>query len=227
MKTVEVPFIFNAKLKKDLMDNERICPVCHGTGLEIVDNEYGIKGDNSTVRFPYKHQSLSSCRNCYNGVVKVCEFCGKEINRYHYDCSCNAYVASGRAKRKQQETERIQKLFEDAYPLSLGKAARELEYVHVEETEEYICADDSDLIREKLAEGYHVFATEPVEMQLDAFSICESACDELHEGAMDNLDTDSLQEILDKWIQEEAKGTLTFYPNYDIAIVEEGGDDNQ
>lgn len=72
-----------------------------------------------------------------------------------------------------------------------------------------------------------MFATEPIEMQLDAYNICESACEELHEDAMDNLDTDSLQEILDKWVQEEAKGTLTFYPNYDIAIVEEGGDDSQ
>lgn len=224
MKTVEVPFVFNAKLKKDLMDDERICSVCHGTGLEIVDNYYSIKGLEGT---PYRHQSISSCHNCYNGVIKVCKFCGKEIKRGSCGCSCDAYIASKRAKRKQQESERIQKLFEGAYPLSLGKAARELEYVHVEETEEYICADDSDLIREKLAEGYHVFATDPVEMQLDAYNVCESACEELREDAMDNLNTDSLQEVLNKWVQEEAKGTLTFYPNYDIAIVEEGGDDSQ
>lgn len=117
MKTVEVPFVFNAKLKKDLTDDERICPVCHGTGLEIVDNEYGIKGDSSTIRFPYKHQSLSSCRNCYNGVVKVCEFCGEELNRSHYDCSCDAYVASERAKKETTEIRKGTKVIRGCLPI--------------------------------------------------------------------------------------------------------------
>lgn len=59
-------------LIKDLAEHERICPVCNGLGMRIEDNIYGIKGDTSEVGrkylFSYKHQALSFCQSCYNGV---------------------------------------------------------------------------------------------------------------------------------------------------------------
>lgn len=48
---------------KDLQEDERICPVCHGLGMRIENNVYGIKGNTSEAgqreHFPYNHQSLS------------------------------------------------------------------------------------------------------------------------------------------------------------------------
>lgn len=43
-------------LKKDLQDDEVVCENCHGTGLDIADNVYGIRGDTTHigVHFPYK-----------------------------------------------------------------------------------------------------------------------------------------------------------------------------
>ena len=68
-------------LVKNLTENERICPECNGSGLKVNDNLYGIKGDTSELgrkyMFPYKHQSLSFCQSCYNGVQRLCPYCGK------------------------------------------------------------------------------------------------------------------------------------------------------
>lgn len=73
--------MFPEALIKDLQENERICPVCHGLGIRIENNVYGIKGDTSEAvqreHFPYKHQALSFCQSCFNGVQKLCEFCGE------------------------------------------------------------------------------------------------------------------------------------------------------
>ena len=51
--------LIGKKLIKDLHDNEEICPVCHGIGLRIEDNPYGLSDDpdKRTGQFPYKHQS--------------------------------------------------------------------------------------------------------------------------------------------------------------------------
>lgn len=56
--------LINVNLKKDLHDNEEVCPYCHGTGLTVVDNKYGLRNDPNksyTNSFPYKHQALSFC----------------------------------------------------------------------------------------------------------------------------------------------------------------------
>lgn len=37
--------LIGKKLIKDLHDNEEICPVCHGIGLRIEDNPYGLSDD--------------------------------------------------------------------------------------------------------------------------------------------------------------------------------------
>lgn len=79
-------------LIKDLQKNERICPVCHGLGLSITDNVYGIKGDTSEAArrkiFPYKKQSLTFCRSCYNGVQKLCPYCSMPYKRGYCYCDC-------------------------------------------------------------------------------------------------------------------------------------------
>lgn len=43
----EIKNILPDSLEKDLQDNEEICPVCHGLGVVIDKNVYGIKGDTS------------------------------------------------------------------------------------------------------------------------------------------------------------------------------------
>jgi len=58
-----------------------------------------------------------------------------------------------------------------------------------------------------------LWVTEEISISLDADSICEYACEELHEDAMDNCDIKSLQEVLDDWCNKQA-GTTTYSPCY-------------
>jgi len=39
--------MFPKILIKDLQDDERICPTCHGLGMRLENNIYGIHGDTS------------------------------------------------------------------------------------------------------------------------------------------------------------------------------------
>ena len=54
LRTEYIDVDFNLKLKKDLQEDEVICPKCGGTGLQVDDNPFGLKGENSRVMFPYK-----------------------------------------------------------------------------------------------------------------------------------------------------------------------------
>lgn len=105
--------LIGKKLIKDLHDNEEICPVCHGIGLRIEDNPYGLSDDpdKRAGQFPYKHQSIRFCPNCYNGVVRFCPDCGKQIPRCRTLCDCDASRKKTAKKKngskKQKSTSRM------------------------------------------------------------------------------------------------------------------------
>ena len=103
--------LIGKKLIKDLHDNEEICPVCHGTGLRIEDNPYGLSDDpdKRAGQFPYNHQSIRFCPNCYNGVVRFCPDCGKQIPRYRTLCDCDAVVQRRQQEENRKEKERLEK----------------------------------------------------------------------------------------------------------------------
>lgn len=75
--------LVNVNLKKDLYDNEEICQFCHGTGLVVRDNPYGLADDPDKKAgvFPYNHQVLTFCPHCYNGIVHRCKLCGEIMPR--------------------------------------------------------------------------------------------------------------------------------------------------
>lgn len=103
--------LIGKKLIKDLHDNEEICPVCHGIGLRIEDNPYGLSDDpdKRAGQFPYKHQSIRFCPNCYNGVVRFCPDCGKQIPRCRTLCDCDAVVQRRQQEENRKEKERLEK----------------------------------------------------------------------------------------------------------------------
>lgn len=69
--------LVNVHLKKDLHGDEEICEVCHGTGLVIRVNPYGLSDDPDKSRmFPYSHQTLTFCPHCFNGIIHRCNLCG-------------------------------------------------------------------------------------------------------------------------------------------------------
>lgn len=87
------------ELIKDLKDGEDICDVCEGTGIVLGDSKYGFKEDVNKYgnELPYSNQTLSLCSNCFNGVVKICEYCGEKINKL------NQHRCDGIKNKERQE----------------------------------------------------------------------------------------------------------------------------
>lgn len=216
VKTVQK--ILPQYLIKDLQENERICQVCHGLGMRIENNVYGIKGDTSEAgqreHFPYKHQALTFCQSCFNGVQKLCPYCGKPYERGDYYCDCAGQNKADEERRMKKLEERVAK----------AKEVQESDvktYLYCEEFDSYY--SEVDDFFDSYACNYNdeksrkrperLWVCSAAEIALDADSIVENACEELHEDAYENCDTNSLQKLLNSWCEKQS-GTTTYYPCY-------------
>ena len=205
-------------LVKDLAEHERICPVCNGLGMRIEDNIYGIKGDTSEAGkkylFPYKHQALSFCQNCYNGVQSLCPYCGQPYkNQAYMHCDCEG-------QKKADEEERIRK-WNEKVANAVAVDEKDVDVMlYCEEFDKYY--DTVDDFFEDYAANYkdeevynkpeRLWVTSVEKISIDAYSVIENACEGLHEDAMENIDEKDiaeLEEFLDNWCKKQT-GT-TFY----------------
>lgn len=211
--------LVNANLRKDLHDNEEICQYCHGTGMVIVNNPYELDDNPDKVagRFPYKHQSISFCTHCYNGVVHRCDLCGEIIKRGFLKCDCEKQRAVDREKISQKKEIEFQNA-----PIAPKEIEDNMECFyseHYSSNEGYFF--DWDEFFDDWFENHneddirpeYVWITEPVEMSIDAANIIETATDDLYEDAADNISDVSrkeLQDFLDNWCKHCGVGT-TYY----------------
>lgn len=209
-------------LEKDLMENERICPYCHGTGMRIENNIYGIKGDKSELakryRFPYKHQALSFCQSCFNGVQSSCPYCGRPYkNQAYTHCDCEGQKKADEEEKIKRWNEKVTKAVAiDEKDVSTKLYCEELDkyYSDIEEFfDDYYCheeyEDEETYTRPKV-----LWVTSEEKIHIDADDIVENACEDLWEDAYDQCDIASLQVLLDKWCKEQI-GTTTYYPRFD------------
>lgn len=218
----EIKKTFPKTLIKDLQEHERICPTCNGLGMIAVNRPYGIKGDTSEEakgkHFPYNHQTLSFCPNCFNGVQNLCQYCGKPITKGHIrQCDCKDYLAEEELKRIEKWRETIAKAKEVS-----EKDVNTMLYC--DENDKYFSSVD-DFLDEW--ESYHeedelkplrLWVTSTVELSFNASNILESACEDLHEEASNNCDYDELQKILDEYASKQS-GTKTYYPCYEEYVL--------
>ena len=227
--------ILNTNLRKDLHDNEEICPHCHGTGLEIIDNSYGLSDDPDKTNgmFPYKHQTISSCPWCYTGVIHRCEHCGRVIPKGYLKCDCQKQREIDAAELKKKEREQLDKA-QFAPPEVLDQS--ELFY-----SDDYGNDDGYFSDWDEFFDYWHehgetigddrpefVWATYPVEMHIDARDIVSNATEELYEDAYDDVDSKQikeLQDFLDKWCKDCGVST-TYYKDskYKVRIPWENYD---
>ncbi len=218
--------LVNANLKKDLHDNEEICQHCHGTGMVIVNNSYGLSNDPNKMGgyFPYRHQSISFCPNCYNGVVHRCPHCGKLIKKGWLKCYCEAQQKIERqeeAKKQQEELDNApiapkeivdatECFFSESYSNNEGYFFDWDEFF-----EDWFENHESDEER-----PLYVWITEPVEMSVDVQNIIESATDNLYEDAFDDITSEArkeLQEFVDGWCKRCGVGT-TYYESHKYKV---------
>ena len=214
-------------LEKDLMDNEELCPMCHGLGVVADNYIYGIQGDTSEAAkksmFPYNNQAIRFCPNCYNGIIRFCKYCGKQIQKNYIDtCDCEPY------KEKQEEEKRIQyqQKIDQAQEMDVKEIASNT-WLYDEQTNNYFPDIKSFIDSYK---DYNEYKTEKemwknlpevlwlcdhVDLSMDAASMIDYACEELHEDARNQIsseDENELQKFLDSWCKKQS-GTKTFYPN--------------
>jgi len=217
-ETRRVKILF--ELRKDLQDDEAICEHCHGTGLRIADNIYGIKGDTTqvAVRFPYKHQSLSFCTHCYNGVQKKCTHCGSLRGRSGTDCPCGHSRLERDERRRQSEAAQ----WEKARKISLAAAWETYYMLYIDNFDRYVL-DEEEL--ELAAEDCEVeiselriYGTSKRKISISAGDVAETACEDLHEDAYDQCDVGHLQSLLDIWCAEQT-GTDSYYPDFSVGVV--------
>ena len=209
-KTVEIKDAFaellGKTLIKDLHDNEEICPICHGTGLCIRDNPYGLSNDPEKKfnQFPYKHQSITSCPNCYNGVVRYCPDCGKQLSRMRTICDCEA----AQQRRQQEEDRKEQELFdktEKHEPNALGDKFLMAQSDFYPYNDGYFVSWDDffDNLDADIAERpIYVWGTSEIELSLDATDIVSTACEDMYDDAYSDIGdaaVKEMQDFLDAW----------------------------
>lgn len=211
-------------LIKDLTEYERVCPVCHGLGMKIEDNIYGIKGDTSEAgrkyHFPYKHQSLSFCQSCFNGVQRLCPYCGQPYKDQAYlHCDCEG-------QKKADEEERIKKWNEKVANAVAVDEKDVHTMLYCEEFDEYYYTvyeflDDYASYHEENERPERLWITSVEKINIDVYSILENACDDLHEDAMESIgeeDIAELEKFLDNWCSKQTR-TTTYYPCYKQYVV--------
>lgn len=229
--TINVPekikYISGETIEKDLQDNEEICRVCNGLGIVKTNYPYGIESGKKGYINWYKNEYFTLCPNCYFGVEKRCKYCGKYLPKGSSRCNCAEYKAYKRAERERKYQETIDKAKEINWKQTSY-------YVYDDKSDKYF-TDDNEFVEYYLQEYSDgsggckdfdeyfecevpkvLWNCEKIKMSMDADGIIDSACDDLHEDARDNIsgqDQKELQDFLDKWCEKQS-GTTTYYPCY-------------
>jgi len=144
----------------------------------------------------------SSAEKCC--LPDKCDKCGGESPRHWLRCdSC----------RNREEAEKEAKKEANAKRVSLANYSED----HVWIGDELVSVDDVEDMAEDGDLGVMWAVTAERGITLSAYDILESACDDLHEDAINDLDVDSLQVALDAWCAEQ---TICTYWRRDDLIVE-------
>lgn len=216
---VDCSDFLNTILVKDLQDDEIICPTCKGYGVVIDNNVYGL-GEKGKPYFPYKHQSIRFCPDCYNGVADVCEFCGKVLPKTSHKCDCEGY--------KKSKLEETQKKLKNAY----DKAAK----VSLKDYDGSFIIGDNVIDKEEFKDKYwDEFNPETSQKWVwgcesencfggvDLQEIVRERCEDGYEDMHTFLDTKSsllvqAQSLIDKWELENENQMLSYYVTNTIVV---------
>lgn len=208
--------LVNANLKKDLHDNEEICQHCHGTGMVIVNNPYGLSDDPDKTEgcFPYQHQSITFCRHCYDGVVHRCKLCGKILPKGMLKHYCAQQQEADRKERAAKEMTEFEKTA--IAPEEVVDSCFYLYSADYPHNEGYFC--DWDEFLESWHEEHDedddrpefVWITEPLEMSIDVDDLICTATLDLYDDAFRDVTKKARRELevyLEDWCKHCGVGT--------------------
>lgn len=183
---------------------EVTCYKCGNCGSVFISEEYAEK----------------CCR------PKHCEKCGAEMPHNSYYTLCEKCRAEKEATKEKERFEKAKHYTFDNVPQSSiimlysdSYGENEGYFDDLEQLEDYCEENDIEM------PGY-VWGTRCERISMDAGSIIENACEELHEDAYDWIGKESeeeLQETLNKWCEKQS-GTDTYYVDYKVAIILKEGE---
>lgn len=217
--------LLDVTLEKDLLENEIVCPQCGGTGIVIYETHYGLDDDpekKGLPNFRFKKQSLSFCPMCYNGVARICKYCGKPIMRSFNVCSCE-----GERLAKRREINKIEaKRMADA-PIATEEQIAEkggwyyseyysYNYGFFNDWEEFFDEWIEDPLDDR---PEYVWLADPAEFHIDAKDTVYHALENMYDDAsVDSAKIQELQGILDKWCEETGVGPTYYQGRYKVRI---------
>lgn len=219
--------LVNVNLHKDLHDGEEICQYCHGTGMIIYDYCYGLIDDTDKLKgkIPYKHQALSFCPNCFNGVVHRCKYCGKLLKKGSLACDCEIYQQI----KKQERNELIQNEFEIA-PIAPQEVVDTMPCFFSEhfgynngyffDFDEFFEYWENHHKEDENDRPLYVWVTESTKMKIDAEYIVECATEELYEDALYDISNEEIKELqnfLNDWCKRCGVGT-TYHESHKYKV---------
>lgn len=206
MKHIDVPLKLDMIISRTLEDNQDICPICHGTGIHITRTSIGV------------------CNWCSDGTVNICKYCGEPLPKYSSMCNCQEakeeYFNNQKEKYQMESDNRYKK----ASKISASEAIKKYEYLYEDKFDRLLDTSDVDILDQivSLQESFgNIFVANPEYLTLDAYTIVENACEELHEDALDNIYSgiDDLQDMLNKWVDKNGGSATTYCPDYNFAIA--------
>lgn len=214
--------LLNFSLQKDIHGNEEVCSCCKGTGLVIQEYPYGLSNDpdrHSGNLFPYKHQSITFCPHCYNGVAHRCELCGEIMRKglLRHDCKEQQML------NREKEIEEERKRFEKARKLSIEEYTKQFPNNYIFCDDEFF-SEVGDLLDRMHGEYFenipkYCYGTERIPILLDAYTILshaeeEAECEDFSFGIAARKE---LEEFVETW--NKKYGSYYFTPDYSIAII--------
>lgn len=223
---VDFGLLLPKQLEKDLTENERVCTTCKGLGILIRDNEYGLKSEPWIRGFPYKHQSLHPCPDCYNGVQRVCKYCGQPGSRIYTRPEKHCNCEGARAERDREAAQKEKELFEAATKVPFddysGLFLRDDRVITKEDLEDELCS----LIYSGEEPPAYIWATkkEKVFTDIDLIDVVESNCEDGYEDMSSYFDYEDedfieAQELLSSWLMRHNDVLDVYYEDYRTAVM--------
>lgn len=225
--TINVPKLLkDTLLEKDLNENEQICPTCHGLGMVLYNNEfYNVENTAKTSLTYYNNMAFGCCPHCFNGVIKVCKYCGKQLPRGRASCDCVQQQTENKQSYEESVQQAISKATEIArseignawlsdykglnYYSSIDDFIEQIQDQYSEENHKYTNFDE--FYGTEVPKYLWLCETEGI--SLNAYNIVSDACGDLHEDAMDSIsstDIKELQNYIDNWCNKQS-GTDTLF----------------
>ena len=196
-------------LPKEPNENQVLCNECGGLGWLMKDEKW-----------------IENCPHCCNGLIDVCPQCKQPYKkRYRHYCDNPECKEKDRIDNDIKAVHEELKRFEKAKKVSYDECPADSKVMmyseHYGYNEGYF-TDLEDLLEytdsEDIQMPKYVWATSEIPLSMNADSIIEDACSDLHEDARDNITNEKeLQEFLDKWCERQG-GVNTYYMNYKVAI---------